>query len=653
MDNPRHRLPIWFAGLFLALIAVYSNHFNNGFHFDDFHTVVYNPVISKLSNIPRFFADARTFSQEPLHQTYRPLVTASLAIDFAIGQGKGSFWFHFSTFCWFIVQLILMYVLFRYVLEHTCPNADNSLLALFPVAIYGLHPVSAETVNYVIQRGDLYATLGVVAGLVVYAWKPDLRRFGFYLLPALAGMLAKPSALVFAPILAAYIFLIDYGKREKAHKVPREKVTATRKAVRKASRESRQVEAAPPLEDSFQFRDRLISTARQSIPAFILCAAYWLFQKIMTPASVVYALKTSPLDYWITQPYVTLRYFRSFFLPFYLKLDTDFRAFHSPWGVPAMAGFAFCGLVAAAAVITARTAEWRPVSFGLWWFIIGLVPTALQPLDEVENDHRMFLPFVGISLAVVYASWILVRRSTKLPMPRFATVGVLILAALAWGTHQRNEVWHTEESLWRDNVEKSPNNARAHYDLGRALQNSGRLEEATSEYRTTVRLWPEYSAAHNNLGIILLDQPGRLQEAISEFQAALRWDPNSAECHNDLGTALARVPGRLPEAIAEYQASLRIWPDFATAHNNLGAALSQIPSRIPEAISEYQAALRVRPELTEAHYGLGLLLANIPDRSQEALNHFEIAQQLKPDPETRQMIEMLQRRGSPKSPSAQ
>jgi protein O-mannosyl-transferase len=653
MDKHRHTLPIWFTGLFLALIAAYSNHFNNGFHFDDFHTVVYNPVISKLSNIPRFFADARTFSQEPLHQTYRPLVTASLAIDFALGQGKGPFWFHFSTFCWFIVQLILMYVLFRYVLELTCPNADNSLLALFPVAIYGLHPVSAETVNYVIQRGDLYATLGVVAGVVVYAWKPGLRRFGFYLLPAFAGMLAKPSALIFAPILAAYIFLIDYGKREKAGTVLREKVTTTRKAIRKASRESRQIEAAPPSEEPFQFRDRLISTARQSIPAFILCAAYWFFQKIMTPASVVYALKTSPLDYWITQPYVTLRYFRSFFLPFYLKLDTDFRAFHSPWSVPAMAGFAFCGLLAAAAAITARTAEWRPVSFGLWWFIFGLVPTALQPLDEVENDHRMFLPFVGLALAVVCASWILMRRSTKLPMPRLATVGVLILMALAWGTHQRNEVWHTEESLWRDNVEKSPNNARAHYDLGRALQNSGRLEEAMAEYRTTVRLWPEYSAAHNNLGIILLDQPGRLSEAISEFEAALRLDPNSAECHNDLGTALVRVPGRLPEAIAEYQASLKIWPDFATAHNNLGAALSQIPSRIPEAISEYQTALRVRPELSEAHYGLGLLLANIPDRSQEALSHFEIAQQLKPDAETRQMIEMLQRRGIQKRPTAQ
>src|SRR5438046_374395 len=84
----------WAAGLFFTIIVAYSNHFNNGLHFDDFHTVAYNVAISKLSNIPQFFLDARTFSQKPLHQTYRPLITTSLAIDFAISQGNGTFWFH-------------------------------------------------------------------------------------------------------------------------------------------------------------------------------------------------------------------------------------------------------------------------------------------------------------------------------------------------------------------------------------------------------------------------------------------------------------------------------------------------------------------------------------------------------------------------------
>src|SRR5262249_44724564 len=157
----------------------------NSFHFDDSHSVVDNPAIRDLGNVPRFFTDARTFSVEADHQMYRPLVTASLALDYALGGGLDLFWFHFSTFCWYLVQLLLMYVIFRWVLDRACPGPRNGWVAWLAVAIYALHPVSAETVNYVVQRGDLYATLGVVAGVALYAGKPGWRRFGLYLLPAL------------------------------------------------------------------------------------------------------------------------------------------------------------------------------------------------------------------------------------------------------------------------------------------------------------------------------------------------------------------------------------------------------------------------------------------------------------------------------------
>src|SRR5690349_5226040 len=78
----------WMAGAaLLAVLAAYANHFGNQFHFDDFHTVTGNPAIRSLRAVPRFFTDARTFSILPSHQSYRPLVTASLALDYWIGGG--------------------------------------------------------------------------------------------------------------------------------------------------------------------------------------------------------------------------------------------------------------------------------------------------------------------------------------------------------------------------------------------------------------------------------------------------------------------------------------------------------------------------------------------------------------------------------------
>src|SRR6202522_2168683 len=101
----------------LAVALVYSDHFQNGFHFDDFHTVNNNPYIRSLQNARLFFTDPSTFSVLPANRTYRPLVTLSLAIDYWLGSGLKPFYFHLDAFLWYLVQLALMLALFRHILR--------------------------------------------------------------------------------------------------------------------------------------------------------------------------------------------------------------------------------------------------------------------------------------------------------------------------------------------------------------------------------------------------------------------------------------------------------------------------------------------------------------------------------------------------------
>src|SRR5690242_10690838 len=63
------------VAVLLAVVLAYANHFHNGFHFDDWHTVVENPAIRSLANVPRFFRDGLTFSVIPGNASYRPLVS--------------------------------------------------------------------------------------------------------------------------------------------------------------------------------------------------------------------------------------------------------------------------------------------------------------------------------------------------------------------------------------------------------------------------------------------------------------------------------------------------------------------------------------------------------------------------------------------------
>src|ERR1700682_2769452 len=87
LPDAENRKVFWLAACFaaLAILVTYSNHFHNSFHFDDSHAVIENVYIRDLHNIPRFFTDATTFSSLPANQTWRPIVSLSLALDYHVG----------------------------------------------------------------------------------------------------------------------------------------------------------------------------------------------------------------------------------------------------------------------------------------------------------------------------------------------------------------------------------------------------------------------------------------------------------------------------------------------------------------------------------------------------------------------------------------
>ena len=89
----------------------------------------------------------------------------------------------------------------------------------------------------------------------------------------------------------------------------------------------------------------------------------------------------------------------------------------------------------------------------------------------------------------------------------------------------------------------------------------------SATYQESIRLDPKMAAAHNNLGIAL-GEKGRLDEAISHFQESIRLDPKMAAAHTNLGNA-SRAKGRLDEAITYYQESIRIDPNLARSHIQL------------------------------------------------------------------------------------
>jgi protein O-mannosyl-transferase len=648
------RKSVLLLAMLMAVGGVYSNHFQNGFHFDDWHTVTQNPYIRDLRNMPLFFIDARTMSVLPANQVYRPVVTASLAIDYWAGRGLSPVAFHTSTFCWFLVLLGCMFALYRRVVADAWVGQNATLIAMFAAAWFGLHPSSAETVNYIVQRADLYVALGIVAGLGMYACFPRLRKWGFYLAPVFIAGLCKPTALIFPAFLILYSTLFEKSTTAQA--------------------------------------------LRRALPALGVTGLLAVVHGSMTPATFTSA-STPWFQYVITQPWVTVHYFLTWFLPLGLTADSDFQAFTSVWSLKALAGFLFVIALITGATWCARHLRLRSVAFGLFWFLIAIAPSALMPLAEVENDHRMFLPFIGLSLAVTSAAalgceWLLSQSAFAFSLkPAAAAICLAILGAYGAGAHVRNRVWSTDETLWYDVTQKSPRNGRGLMNYGLTQMEKGRYPRALEYFERALQYTPNYSYLHINLGIArgvlnehalaeahfqraialaeadavprfyygrYLKARGRTGESIEQLRTAIernplqtdarsllmqtyadigRWDdlrlvaidtlrliPNHADAaawltraasrRQAVSDGVAQTPeGYLGLSLASYQAgryhdcieaarqALRLRPNYAEAYNNIAAA-HQALGEWDDAIDAAQAALRLRPDLQIARNNL-------------------------------------------------
>jgi tetratricopeptide (TPR) repeat protein len=91
--------------------------------------------------------------------------------------------------------------------------------------------------------------------------------------------------------------------------------------------------------------------------------------------------------------------------------------------------------------------------------------------------------------------------------------------------------------------------AEAHCNLGAALQELGRLDEAEASLRQAISLKPDFAEPHNNLGVVL-QELGRLENAEESYRQAIVLKADYAEAHNGFARLLM-IMGQYREGINE------------------------------------------------------------------------------------------------------
>jgi tetratricopeptide (TPR) repeat protein len=560
-----------------AGLLAYHNSFTGPFIFDDLSSIPENPTIRHLWPVWTIVG-----------HTSRPVVALSLAVNYALG-GLNPWGYHLFNLAIHILAALTLYGVVR----RTCLLAKSSptwreapsWLAVAIAVIWVVHPLQTESVTYIIQRCESLMGLFYLLTLYCVIRSRGSSRSIWW---GMGGVVSCALAMGCKPVAASAPVMVLLYERAFLAGSWRE-----------------------IFERRWKMYAGLAATWLLLLPLLANGPGDW-------KASAGFGYRRiTPLQYALTQPAVIVHYLRLSVWPRPLCLDYI-------WPVAQTAAEVWPGLIAIGALLVVTVWAWRrrpALGFlGAWFFIILAPTSSFIPIADLAVEHRMYLPLAVVVVLGVMGVYDLVGRRT-------VAVAAVLAVGLGVLTVQRNEDYRGEIAIWDDTVAKCPQNARAHYNLGVALAQAGRVGEVIGHYQQAVRLKPDYVEAQNNLGTALL-QLGRVQEAIEQYEQALQLKPDYADAHYNLGHALSQA-GKFEEAIGHYEQTLRLTPDDAAAHNSLGGCLSRL-GKVQEAVAHYEQALRIKPDFAEAHYNLGNALKQA-GKIEEAVAHYEQALRIRPD----------------------
>lgn len=472
-----------------------------------------------------------------IHTGYwHPLTWFSHMLDWQL------FGFHAGGHHWSSVVIHLCNTLLLFVILQKMTGESGR--SAFVAALFALHPLNVESVAWVAERKNVLSTFcGFLATYlyILYTKKPWWGRYMLVFLAFAAGLMAKPMLVTFPFLLLLLDFWplrrFSYGASETARRGPLHAIDVS--------------------------RTRLIV---EKMPLLVLSLAVslgtlWAGRH----EGAVKSLVACPIGARMANAVISYTaYIEKMIWPSGLVVFYPYPASYPVWQVAGSA--AALSAVSLAVILPAR--KYPYLLMGWLWYIGTLVPVIglVQAGDQAMADRYAYVPLIGLFVMIAWGVPDLAARWRW----RGGVLAVAVVAALAGlivCTHRQLQYWRSSISLFQHALDASDANYLAHNNLGIALMESGRLDEAMNHFGKVLEMNPRYARAHNNMGVALLYQ-GRPAAAASHLQQALQANPRYAEAHSNLGISLAEQ-GKPAEAALHFREALRINPSFSDARQNL------------------------------------------------------------------------------------
>jgi Flp pilus assembly protein TadD len=555
--SPKQRNLVLGLLLVLATLALYNPVIHHPFvNFDDDRYVTDNTHVRMGLHWDTVRWAFTTYDEANWH----PLTWLSHAMDCQI-FGLNPAGHHYVNILLHVVNVVLVF----WLLWRATEFAGRSFMV---AALFGLHPINVESVAWVAERKSVLSMLFLLLAIWAYGWyarRPGLGRYAAVAALFACGLMAKPMVIT----LPFALLLLDFWPLQR---------------MGNATGNTDNRFATWPL----------LWLILEKVPLLMMSTASAIVTiKAQKAGDAIGSVTQYPISIRLENAAVSYaRYLGKAFWPSHLAPMYPFHVGSLHTGL-VWAAFCLLFTITASVMLASRK---RYLVAGWFWFLGTMVPMVglVQVGTQSMADRYGYLPFLGLFVMLVWAMADCATR-VRLPTPWLAGMAAVCLSGAALVTHRQIGYWSDNLALWSHATAVTNGNFIAEDNLGGALLEQGRQEEAMPHFRAAAAVDP--TDAMSRLNIAAYEQRhGNLGEAIAQYNQVVHMtrDPRyRATAFSDLGYAYrdlgdsVRAKESFTAAVALRPRTLRAW---------LGSGLvSQKSGDYAEAINDYQHALAIQP----------------------------------------------------------
>ena len=474
-----------------------------------------------LSNLPGAFIEDIFRTPNQSGSYYRPLLRATFMLDAQFGEGLVIFMSHLNNLLLHIFAVCLLFILL-------IKFGIKKETALWLSVIFGVHPLTAQTVSFIPGRNDSLLAIFVFPALWFFRDLLEtgkMRSYFWHLFFLALALLTKETAVIVPALCFIYAIIFEGGLTGQGKKIIANLTNYLYLLIGWLSLYS----------GWFLIRKAILNNVVGNADYHIVSS---IFQNFPSLAPAIGKI----------------------FLPFNLSVFPVLRDMTMAYGIISLA-------LLLAWFIFSHNKNYRLLIFGAVWFGLFILPTLIKPMDALPNfnENRIYLPMLGFIF--IFLGMGRVKFAEFIDKRIITILGLLLIIIFSSVTIFRNKYFENGINFWQNAVATSPSHAFNYNNLGAVYYLEGKYDLAEKEFRKALEINTQEKLAHNNLGLIYAGR-GDFENAIKEYEAELKINPVYGNALYNTGLAYWNM-GKKDDAIEKWKETIRTNPDYFDAYKVL------------------------------------------------------------------------------------